>query len=126
VKTPNLVTIRTCASLIDAEVFKLRLECAGIFCCVANEYSSTLGYNGLGGTGRTVWLQVPEFEAVQARAILDLQPDDLSEIDDSILDAEAAASQICPTCMSAQIEYVADSGSGIVGVCRSCSHEWPL
>ena len=124
--TPNLVTVRFCASLIDAQMVKLRLDRAGMFCHLANEYLARLDRGAIGSSAGFIWVQVPDFEAERARAILDQQQDELSEIDASVLDTKAAESENCPSCGSARIEYNADKSGATRGVCRACAHRWAL
>lgn len=124
--TPTLVTIRGGLTLVDAQLLKLRLERAGIFCHVANEYTAQLGNGRLGMSASSVWVQVREADAARAREIVEEQTDRLSEIDDWVLEDQVEETENCPVCGSEQIEYAAGAGNAIGGECRACGAKWTL
>ena len=123
---PNLTTIRGGLTLVDAELLKLRLHRAGIFCHLANQYAAQLGNGRLGLSASAVWVQVSERDVERAREIIDAQTDRLSEIDDRVLEDQAEESEHCPVCGSDQIEYAAGAGDTIGGECRACGAIWTL
>jgi len=120
--TPELVTIRGGLSSLDAGALKLRLERAGIYCHLANEYTAKLSRGQVGG----VWIQVPSTQVERATTLLATDHDELPEIDADLLEAEAEDSELCPTCDSDQIEYASGAGNSIAGNCRACGHQWTL
>ena len=124
--TPNLVTIRGGLTLVDAGLIKLRLERAGIFCYLANQYASQLGNGRLGLSASAVWVQVSNLDEERAREIIDEQTDRLSEIDDRVLEDQAEETENCPVCGSDRIEYAAGAGDTIGGECHNCGAAWTL
>ena len=129
--TEKLVTIGIYSTPFEANMAKSKLESAGIYAFVADEYTIGINWlysNALGG----VKVQVPESVVSEAREIL------ASEVESPTAD-ELAAVDACPQCGSKNTEDFLDQrGSfftwALLGIplllpskkkkCCDCGHRW--
>ena len=70
----NLVTVYTTFSSADAQLIRSRLEASGFHAIVTNELSS-LSMEGYSMAAGGILVQVPESEALDARALIEARDD---------------------------------------------------
>jgi hypothetical protein len=137
---PGLVTVAQFLTALEANLFKNRLQQAGIRSVVANETSATI-HPGVAGVF-PFRVQVAPGDVERARAFAAETPADAARAlpDADTFAAQAEAAGRCPVCASDDIAFHEErraettgrsprallDAPAVYGECRTCGHQWQL